>query len=311
MEQEIASQPTLLRKNCAQYYSKARDGLSSLPPQMILLVARGSSDNAALFARYLIEIHLGIPVSMAAPSVVTKYKAHLKYPPCLAIGVSQSGSAPDVAEVLDSMQQSGHQTIAITNREGSLVGQSANAEIFLNASEERSVAATKTFTSTMLALYQVVRALGAKLEDPAEFLPDESWLQNQRSAAELVAGELNRVSPIFCLSRGYGFSVAQETALKLMECALIPAKSYSTADFEHGPKALAGPGSAAILYGEGGDNLRSQGCKIIQPPRFNGPEEISPIANVMYGQWLALLTARTRNLDPDSPSFIQKVTETL
>lgn len=311
MESEVRAQPQLLASNCERYFNEAQFGLGSVEPEMVLLVARGSSDNAALFARYLIEIHLGIPVALAAPSVLTRYQSRLKYPKCLGIGISQSGAAPDVAEVLQHLNDDGHQTLAITNRPGSLVASTASSHIDLGVGEEKSVAATKTFTATLLALVQVIRAMGGKLDSPAAHLPTEEWLEHQRKTAESESGFLNRFAPIFCLSRGYGFSIAQETALKLMECALIPAKSYSTADFEHGPKALAGPGSAAIIYGEHSDHLQKQGCRIIKAPTYNGPDYFAPIAQVMFGQWMALYAARSRNLNPDDPKFIQKVTETL
>lgn len=311
MEQEVRSQPQLLAENCEGYFEQAQRGLGDTEPEMVLLVARGSSDNAALFARYLIEIHLGIPVSLAAPSVLTRFHASMKYPKCLGIGISQSGAAPDVAEVLQQLNDAGHQTLSITNRENSLVANTASSHVFLGVGEEKSVAATKTFTATLLALIQVIRAMGGTLDSPLGHLPSQEWQEQQRATAESEAGHLNRYAPIFCLSRGYGFSIAQETALKLMECALIPAKSYSTADFEHGPKALAGPGSAAIVYGEHGENLQKQGCRIIEAPAYHGPDFMAPISQIMFGQWMALYAARTRNLNPDDPTFIQKVTETL
>jgi glucosamine--fructose-6-phosphate aminotransferase (isomerizing) len=122
---------------------------------------------------------------------------------------------------------------------------------------------------------------------------------------------------VFALGRGFGFSTAQEAALKLMECALIPCKAYSSADFEHGPKALAGYGSAAISFDGPMPDLVEQGCQIIEAPRppLNSAGSIdgilNPIWDIVFGQWLALLSARARGLDPDDPRHIQKVTQTL
>ncbi len=119
-----------------------------------------------------------------------------------------------------------------------------------------------------------------------------------------------RCSNLFSLARGYEFCTAQESALKLMECALLACKAYSVADFEHGPKALAGYGSAAIVYGEDCENLQKQGCIVVRAPHsIDGP--LSPIWDILFGQWLALTAARARGLNPDDPQHIQKVTETL
>jgi glucosamine--fructose-6-phosphate aminotransferase (isomerizing) len=122
---------------------------------------------------------------------------------------------------------------------------------------------------------------------------------------------------VFSLGRGFGFSTAQESALKLMECALIPCKAYSSADFEHGPKALAGHGSAAICFDGPKPDLAAQGCEILVAPtapitRAGEIEGIlSPVWDIIFGQWLALTSARARGLNPDDPRHIQKVTQTL
>jgi glutamine---fructose-6-phosphate transaminase (isomerizing) len=307
MEAEIREQPDVLARGSSTYPAQL-SFLRGRPFEMVVLTARGSSDNAALYARYLIEVHLGIPVSLAAPSVLTRYGRHVSYPNCLAIGVSQSGAAPDVAEVLAAIREKGHATLAITNTTGSRLTQTAEHTLLLDAGPELSVAATKTYTSSLLALYEVVRALGANLPTPS--LPDQAWLETAMNAATEGVGPLLRSQILFALARGYGFATAQETALKLMECALLPCKSYSSADFQHGPKALAGHGSAAIVYGEDMPFLEDQGALPVKAPRsLDGP--LAPIWDIFFGQWLALLTARARGLDPDDPQHIEKVTRTL
>jgi glucosamine--fructose-6-phosphate aminotransferase (isomerizing) len=309
MEREVCEQPNLL-KNLSSQYEHALDKLfRGQEFEMVVLVARGSSDHAALYARYLIEIKLGIPAQLAAPSVLTRYQSQLRYPKCLAIGISQSGSAPDVSEVLSYMRAQGHETLAITNTPGSRITQTAGHALDLGAGPERSVAATKTYTASLLALYQVVRALGADLPSPK--LPDTTWLdavcrQAHDDAPRVVGGE-----PVFALGRGYGFSTANETALKLMECALIPCRAYSTADFEHGPKALADAGSVLVSFGEVTQSLASQGGTVISAPVADASEDCAPIWQILYGQWLALCCARLKGEDPDQPQFIQKVTKTL
>lgn len=307
MEDEILCQPAVLAANAQTYFDTAQ-ALRDRPFDMVLLAARGSSDNAALFARYLFEIHLQVPVSLAAPSVITRYKSEVRYPRCLTIGVSQSGAAPDVAEVLAYMRRQGHPTLAVTNTPGSRLTQEAEHSILLSAGPEKAVAATKTYTSTLLALYQVVRALGGSLPEPVLF--DDGWVQTCRRAAESALGPILRCPTLFALARGYSFCTAQETALKLMECALLACKSYSTADFEHGPKALAGHGSAALVYGSDVPKVADQGSLVVRAPEF-GQGPCDPWAEIVFGQWCALLAARARGLDPDRPQHLSKVTETL
>ena len=316
METEIREQPKVLLAGSKEYYSTLQPLLSDKKFDLVLLAARGSSDNAALFARYLIEVFLEIPVSLAAPSVLTRYHRHVRYTNCLAIGISQSGAAPDISEILGSLREEGHSTLAITNTEHSRLTVAAEHSLLLNAGSEKSVAATKTYTASLLALYEVVRALGGNLPSPEELLPSDEWIEVAKDAAMNASGSFVRNSPTFSLGRGFGFSTAQETALKLMECALLPCKAYSSADFEHGPKALAGHGSTAASFDGQMPELAAQGCEIITSPDVpisvsNHEAVLKPIWDVIFGQWLALVCARARGLNPDIPQHIRKVTETL
>lgn len=312
MEKEISEQPLVLASNADRYYSELSEALGNRKFEMVLIAARGSSDHAALYARYLIEIHLKIPVVLAAPSVLTRYGSKVKYPPCLAIGISQSGAAPDVAEVIAALREDGHSTLAITNTAGSRLTQTAEHSLLLGTGVETSVAATKTYTASLLALYQLVAALGGDLARcNQEDLPSKAWLKQSYTRAEEALGSILRTTTHFALARGYGFCTAQEAALKLMECALIACKSYSTADFEHGPRALASHGASIISFSEPAEALSIQGALVVQAPIPPCPEPLKPIGDIFFGQWLALLAARARGLDPDSPSHIQKVTETL
>ncbi|MBN9500958.1 MAG: hypothetical protein BGO01_06125 [Armatimonadetes bacterium 55-13] len=311
MEREIREQPSILNRSATTYESNLKSFFENRSFDIVLLAARGSSDHAAQFARYLIEIHLGIPVSLAAPSVLTRYGTRVRYKNALAVGISQSGSAPDVSEMLAMMREEGHATLAITNTEGSRLTKEAEFSIMLGAGKENSVAATKTYSASLLALYQLVRVLGGELPAPEGRLPSDNWVNEALNAAQGFSGPLLRSTPTFSLARGYSFCTALETALKLMECALLPCKAYSTADFEHGPKALAGHGSAAIVYGEAAQGLADQGCRILQAPASQAPDALKPIWDIIFGQWLALCAARAHGLNPDKPDHIQKVTETL
>lgn len=309
MEAEMRAQPAVLAAGAERYHSELKAALGDREFEMVLLVARGSSDNAAIYARYLVETHLGIPASLAAPSVLTRYGVRVNYPRALVIGISQSGAATDVAEMLASQREAGHTTLAITNTPGSKITDSADHTLLLEAGEERSVAATKTYIASVLAMHELVRALGGKLESPKGHLPDAAWIDHAREAAQADLGPILRSSILFALARGFRFGTAHETALKLMECALLPCKSYSLADFQHGPKALAGPGSAAIVFGEPAEDLRAQGCLTVVAPE-SPDTPLQPVWDIVFGQWIALLAARARGLDPDDPQFIQKVTDT-
>lgn len=308
----MRQQPAVLAENSERYFEELTEAISGYSPDLVVLVARGSSDHAALYARYLIEIHLGIPVTLAAPSVLTRYGTRLRYPKSLAVGISQSGAAPDVSEVLLDLRRQGHRTIAITNTAGSRITESADACIELDAGQEESIAATKTYTSSLLAVYQLARAMGAALPETNTALPEDAWLRQTQEAAEVSLGPIVRCNPIFCLARGYGFCTAQETALKLMECAMIPAKAYSIADFQHGPRALATHGTAAVVYGESVDNLDDTGTALVTAPSADAiAAPLKPIWEIFFGQWLALLSARARGLDPDRAQGLSKVTRTL
>ncbi len=310
MEAEIREQPSLLEQQSARYFDDLKNCVGQKQFDMALLVARGSSDHAALYLRYLLEIHLGIPVSLAAPSAITRFESRLKYPKCLAVGISQSGAGPDVAEVIAFMRRQGHTTLAITNTSGSRLTEEAEYSLTLGCGTEKAVAATKTYTSSLLACYQLARALGADLIDPASYLPTDAWVETTHASAQESLGAILRSTILFSLGRGYDFSTCQETALKMMECALLPCKAYSLADFEHCPRALAGHGSAAIIYGHAPDGLDATGCLSVLAPA--GPASpLGPISNVIFGQWLCLLAARARGLNPDAPRNLRKVTLTL
>lgn len=313
METEIREQPDLLRALSPQYFDALLSIFKGQEYAMVLLAARGSSDNAALFARYLFEIFLGIPVSLAAPSVLTQHGVHLRYPKCLAIGISQSGAAPDVSEVLQSLREFGHTTLAITNTAGSRLTDVAEHTLLLDAGLEQSVAATKTYSTSLLALYQVARALGADLPEPDTFLPGSDWLDSVAISADNAVGSVIRAQTVFSLGRGFNFCSAVEGALKLMECALISAKSYSTADFQHGPKALAGFGATCIVYGEPVKGLDSQGATVVSVPHAHSgiPKPLTALWDAYFAQLLALYCARARRLNPDKPANLSKVTETL
>lgn len=310
MELELREQAVVLPREVARYRADARALVVDKTFDLVVLAARGSSDHAALFARYLIEIHLGIPVSLAAPSVITQFGGSIRYPACtLGIGISQSGAAPDVAEVLQHMRDADHSTIAITNTPDSRMTHVAEGSLMLGVGPEHSIAATKTFTSSLVALLSLVHAMGAPCDVGDELDSVGEWIDTALSFARATAPLVIQANPLIVLGRGYAYPIALETALKLMECALISAKAFSSADFEHGPRAVAGPQAALLVVNplsapKGLPSLR------IDWPTFDVRPEFATIPQAIVGQALALELARLRGQDPDQAPRLQKVTET-
>ena len=314
MEQEIRSQPDLLAPRAAQYEGTLRGFMKGESFDCVLLAARGSSDHAALYARYLIEVYLEIPAILAAPSVWTRFQKRIRFPKCLCVGISQSGAAPDVSEVLEALREDGHTTLAITNTPGSRVTESAEHSLLLNIGEEHSLAATKTYTASLLAVNRLVAVLAGSAFPALPVNLHRELTQSMLEAEEQAfqnLGPVLRCSPLFVLGRGFSFATAHETALKLMECSLLTAKCYSTADFNHGPRAIADHGSAAVCYSEPPEGLAEQGCAVVRAPEVSLPDPHKPLADIFFGQWMALSAARARGIEPDKAQFLDKVTETL
>lgn len=309
MERELREQPRVLAESAADYRLQASQALAAAEPSMVLLVARGSSDNAALYLRYLIEVRLGLPVVLAAPSVLTVYGREVRYPPCVAIGISQSGEAPDVAAVLARAREQGHRTLAVTNEPDSLVGAAAQYVLDLATGEERSVAATKTYTASLLAAYQIARALGADLPEPPVL--DDERIETALALADRHVEAVREAELVFTLGRGYGLATAYEAALKLMECARQVAKPYSSADFEHGPKALLDKRSLVVTFSTPPASVLSSRAKVLAVGCGSAVPEHAPILDAPFAQWLALSLGRRLGLDPDAPAGLRKVTRTL
>ena len=243
MLEEIRQQPEALERTLAaelRAVEKFKQVVEKRRPRLVVLVARGTSDNAALFGRYLLEITTGIPVSLAAPSVSTVYEARLDYRDALVVGISQSGESTDTNLVLERARQQGALTLGVTNERQSAMARIAEHVFLVRAGREKSVAATKTYTGQMLMMYLLAYALGGgvRMAD-LERIPD------------LVRGALTLEEEIGALSeryrfmrhsvvvgRGLNYSNAFEMALKLMETCYVVAERFSSADFLHGPIAL-------------------------------------------------------------------------
>lgn len=341
MLQEIAEQPAALARTIQEEREKiARLGkfLKGRDIDLIVLAARGSSDNAALFGRYLLEITTGIPVSLSAPSVHTLYGAKLKLERTLVIGVSQSGEGEDINRVLESAHAGGAYTVGITNEPQSSMTHLVDETLLMHGGRELSVAATKTFTGQMLLFY----LLAAALADPEVALSPEAIPDFTARALELqpaILGLVERyvfMENCVVVGRGLAYANAYELALKLMETCYVVAERFSAADFLHGPLAMVERHFPVILFAPPGimlpgvkqliNRLRelradmlaitsdlevASNCSraIIMPQDIG--EFLAPIPYMIPGQLFAALLADAKGLDPDSPRSLSKVTRTL
>ena len=341
MLQEIAEQPAALQKTIAEESAKiARLGASlrQRDLDLIVLVARGSSDNAALFGRYLLEITTGIPVSLSAPSVHTLYQTKLNLKRALVVGVSQSGEGEDINRVMANARECGAFTIGITNEPASSMVAVVHETLLMHGGRERSVAATKTFTGQKILFYMLAAAL-AKDGRIIDFdaVPDFATraLEQKPAILELVQRYVFMENCVV-VGRGLAYANAYEFALKLMETCYVVAERFSSADFLHGPVAMIERHFPVILFAPPGvmlkgtkdligrlselraDTLAITGdldaaamCtrSIIMPREID--EFLAPIPYIIPAQLFAALLAEAKGLDPDAPRSLSKVTRTL
>jgi len=341
MLQEIGEQPAALQKTINEERDRIkqlRQTLSQHEIDLIVLVARGSSDNAALFGRYLLEITTGIPVSLSAPSVHTLYRARLDLKRALVIGVSQSGEGEDINRVLENARQCGAFTIGITNEPSSSMVKLVHEPLLMHGGPERSVAATKTFTGQLLLFYMLAAALsadGQKIE--YQRIPDyAARALEQKPAIVELAQRYVFMENCVVVGRGLAYANAYELGLKLMETCYVVAERFSSADFLHGPVAMIERHFPVILFAPPGvmlqgtialiDRLRELSAdtlvltadldaaakctrSIIMPREID--EFLAPIPYIIPAQLFAALLAEAKGLNPDQPRSLSKVTRTL
>ncbi|HEY7455587.1 MAG TPA: SIS domain-containing protein [Thermoleophilaceae bacterium] len=327
MEADMRAQPDVLRALAA-----ARRPVLGETPRGIAIVARGSSDYAAIFGRYVIEAATGMPVALAAPSLQTLYGVESRLTGWLAIGISQSGRTPEIAAVLERYRRAGARTLAITNDPGSPLAGSADAAIALAAGDEAAVPATKTFTAQLAALALVAEALGPVPWTAADWerMPDAvAEVLDDPAPAERAAARLDGAAELVAVGRGYLMPVALEAALKLREAAGLRAEGWSAADFRHGPVTVAGAGLPVLAVEAAGPaaadveelagELEAGGATVLRladdtradlPYPGDLAEPLRALPAAVRAQQLALAVARRRGLEPDSPPGLAKVTPT-
>lgn len=307
-------------------------------PRFVLIAARGSSDNAARYGQYLFGAHNGLPVALAAPSLFSLYNSPPRLQDALVLAISQSGQSPDILAVVKEGREQGALTLAITNDPGSPLAGLAEHTIDLHAGPEKSVAATKTYTTSLIALAMLSTALA----------DDRQGRRLVRQAPDLLKGALadpeailasaqpyKDVQACVVLGRGYNYATAFEIALKLKELTYVLAEPYSSADFQHGPVALVENGFLVVsIVPEGKTSTElAEFLQTLQPrrPRLVAisalpqvlalanspialpsgiPEWLSPLVAVVAGQLFVLGLARAKGIDPDHPRGLNKVTLT-
>ncbi|HEX3046340.1 MAG TPA: SIS domain-containing protein [Bacillota bacterium] len=339
MLQEIQEQPAAVRRALKENRGRIdgiADRLNKRGPDSVYLVARGTSDHIGIYAKYLGEYFLGIPVCLAASSVVNLYQRRMKLENALTLAISQSGEGPDVIGVVREAKRQNALSVAITNYESSTLACEADFSLLCHAGPEKSVAATKTCTTSMM----VVAALIEKWSGVDGHLPEipgviAKVLTYFDEIKDLVGSFINSEN-LVVLARGFNYGSALETALKIQETCYLNARGFSGADFQHGPIAMLHRGFPVMVYAFKGPalagtlellshlkeigthtllvtnekSLLTESTQFLYLPE-DYPEEITPYISVVFGQIFAYHLALAKGLNPDAPRGLQKVTKTL
>jgi glucosamine--fructose-6-phosphate aminotransferase (isomerizing) len=352
MAAEIRQQPQVIEKTLKAEWRNAvklRAYFAQHPVRLIVLAARGTSDNAAQFGRYLLEISTGIPVSLAAPSVFTLYGGRMNFENTAVIAVSQSGESTDTNIVLERAKESGAFTAGITNEAKSSLAQLAQHTFLVRAGKERSVAATKTYTGQLLCFYLLAYALGAPLElEDLERIP--AWTEAALKLESEIAERAERycfMRHAVCVGRGLNYANSFEFALKLMETCYVVAERFSSADLLHGPIAMLESTFPAFVFCPPGvtwkatselltrlHSIKAETVAITDASnkaahakgvahttltipaelarKSKLPEEVfTPIPYIIPAQLFAASLALAKGLNPDQPRTLSKVTQTI
>lgn len=307
--------------------------LRASPPSFVVTAARGSSDHAATYAKYLIETRLGWMTASVSPSVHSVYAAEPRLGGALYLAISQSGASPDLLRNVEAARRGGARVVALVNVEDSPLAALADTVVPLRAGTERSVAATKSYLCTLSALLQFVaccestgRLLGALDALPATLR--QAWEQDWSPLVEGLAPAHN----LFVVGRGLGLGAAQEAALKLKETCGLHAEAFSAAEVKHGPMALVGAGFPVLCFAQDDDSLegtlqvveefRGRGARVwLAAPGATGADALpmaatpdpalAPLVTVQSFYRAANALSLARGYDPDRPPYLNKVTKTV
>lgn len=350
MLEEIRQQPEALERTLRQEsrgIEELRASFTRKPPRLVVLAARGTSDNAALFGRYLLEITTGIPVSLATPSIFTLYNAGVDFRDALVVAVSQSGESTDTNFVLQRAREQGAMTLGITNESHSTLAGLAEHVLLVRSGREKSVAATKTYTGQLLSQYLLAYALGAPIDlDDLRSIPE--WVEAALKLEPEIAARTERyrfMDHCAVVGRGLNYANAFEFGLKLMETCYVVAERFSSADFLHGPIAMVEHSFPVFMFAPAGvawpglaetldklAELEAETLLITDPsnpaalsrdrravtlpikltrPGIQPEDLYTPIPYIVPAQILTAYLAEQKGLDPDHPRGLRKVTRTL
>lgn len=339
---EIRSQPEVLKRlleNIEEIRGVVRE-MRKQKAAFIFLAARGSSDNAGLYAKYLWGSANRLPLALAAPSLYSIYKESPRLSKCMVVGISQSGQSPDIVSVIKEGKKQGVMTLAITNDVNSPLANESDVVIDLLADQEKAVAATKTYTAELMT----IALISALLNDDGARLEALHRVPDTISEALKLENEIIRITERYrfmkhcvVLGRGYNFATAFEWSLKLKELAYVAAEPYSTADFKHGPVAIVTQGFPVLAIAPGGlafDNVletlsalrkevqadllvisnQEQALTLSNSPirlPEDLPEWLSPLVAIIPAQLFSYHLTRVKGFDTENPRGLAKVTLTV
>lgn len=334
---EIAEQPEAAQRllEARDDIRKAAKAIAAADVKYAVIAARGSSDNAAVYAQYLFAVRHRLAVALALPSATSIYGRTPDLRNALVIGISQSGRSPDIVGVIEDAHRQGALTLAISNSPSSELVGAAELSIDLRTGRERAVAASKTYANELLALALLSAELNGNRVEDVQALAEvpnliSDALDQEEVAARLARGDA-RLSHCVVLGRGYHYATAREWGLKLKELALVMADPYSFADFEHGPVgliekgfrvlALAPSGATRATMSKAISRLRTLGASTLvvsddakageaRLPFPRTPEWLAPIVSIVPCQLYAYHLALAKKLDPDRPRTVRKITKT-
>jgi glutamine---fructose-6-phosphate transaminase (isomerizing) len=342
LHSEIFEQPerlaSLLDKQ-KQTVLEIAEAIQSRNVQYAFLAARGTSDNAGRYANYLWGAHNGLPLALATPSLFTYYQSPPRLQGALVVGISQSGQSPDIVSVVEEGRRQGCLTLAITNETGSPLAKAADHVLDIQAGVEKAVAATKTYTTELMAIAMISAALNNSDERWKELASVSTWAEKALASDKAIMQMTQRyryMSQCVVLGRGFNYATAFEWALKLKELTYLIAEPYSSADFQHGPIAMVEGGFPILAVAPSGkvqDSMRDMLTRLRRekdaelvvisddadvltlaqspiplPPQI--PEWLTPLVSILPAQLFACHLTEVKGYDPEKPRSITKVTET-
>ncbi len=341
LRDEIFEQPMVLQHLLDsewQHINEVAKEIRKRKINYILLTGRGTSDNAGLYAKYLMGIQNAIPVALAAPSMFSIYKSPPALENAMVLSISQSGQSPDIIEVIEEGNRQGAMTLAITNASESPLAQAAQYVIDVHAGVEKAVAATKSYTAELMSIAMLSAALSQNEAMLADLQNVPGYVSQTLEVDQVIGKAAERyyyARQCVVVGRGYNYATAFEWALKLKELTYINAEPYSSADFIHGPIAMVEPDFPVFLIAPTGKvlpdltnlveklNAEKQANLLVlsnqaeilassttpvQLPKM--PEWVSPIVSIVPGQLFCQALAQVRGLDSENPRGLTKVTLT-